>query len=91
MRLKITDISEESIKEYNLQELVTEDGYVYCAINKGMYSLLKAGIIAQELLKERPSKYGYHQSKIISELWTHKTRPTVFTLAVDDFAIKNLE
>ncbi len=38
-RLKITDIPDEIIKEYNLQELVTEDGYVYCAISKGMYGL----------------------------------------------------
>ncbi len=28
MRLKITDIPDKIIKEYNLQELVTEDGYV---------------------------------------------------------------
>jgi hypothetical protein len=65
MRLKITDIPDKFIKEYNLQELLTEDGYVYCAINKGMYGLSQAGIIAQELLKERLSKHSYHQSKII--------------------------
>jgi hypothetical protein len=53
-----------------------------------MYGLPQAGIIAQELLKERLSKHGYHQSKIIPRLWTHKTRPTAFTLIVDDFAIK---
>jgi hypothetical protein len=88
MRLKITDIPDEIIMEYNLQELVTEDGYVYCAINKGMYGLPQAGIIAQELLTERLSKHGYHQSKIIPGLWTHETRPTAFTLVVDNFAIK---
>jgi hypothetical protein len=88
MRLKITDIPDEIIKEYNLQELVTKDGYVYCAINKGVYSLPQAGIIAQELLTERLSKHGYHQSKIIPGLWTHKTRSTAFTLIVDDFSIK---
>jgi hypothetical protein len=88
MRLKITDILDNIIKEYNLQELVTEGGFVYCAINKSMYSLPQVGIIAQELLKERLSKHGYHQSKIIPGLWTHKTRPTAFTLIVDDFAIQ---
>jgi hypothetical protein len=31
-----------------------------------------------------------HQSKIIPGLWTHKTRPTMFTLIVDDFAINNM-
>jgi hypothetical protein len=90
MRLKITDIPDEIkiIKEYNLQKLVTEDGYVYCAINKGMYSLPQVGIIAQEILKKRLSKLVYHQSKIKPGLWTHKTRPTAFTLVVDNFAIK---
>jgi hypothetical protein len=88
MRLKMTDIPDKIIKEYNLQELVTEDGYLYCAINKGMYGLAQAGIIAQELLAERLSKHGYSQSKIIPGLWTHKTRPAGFTLFVDDFAIK---
>jgi hypothetical protein len=88
MRLEITDIQDEIIKEYNLQELVTEDGYVYCAINKGMYGLLQAGSIAQELLKKRLSKHGYHQSKITLQIWTRETRPTAFTLVVYDFAMK---
>ena len=30
MRLKITDIPEEIIREYGLQVLATSDGYVYC-------------------------------------------------------------
>jgi hypothetical protein len=88
MRLKITDIPDKIIKEYNWQKLVTEDGYVYCAISKDMYCLPQAGIIAQELFAERLSKHGYNQSKIIPGLWTHKTIPTMFTLIVDVFAIK---
>ncbi len=88
MRLKTTDIPDKIIKEYSLQELVIEDGYVYCANSKDIYSLPQGGIIAQELLAERLSKHGYHQSKIIPELLTHKTRLTTFTLVMDDFAIK---
>ncbi len=52
MRLKITDIPDKIIRESGLQVLATSDGYVYCEIQKGMYSLPQAGIIAQELLKE---------------------------------------
>jgi hypothetical protein len=88
MCIKITDIPEEIIKEYKMHEIVTEDGYVYCKIRKGMYGLPQAGIIAQELLQEHLTKVGYHQSKIIPGLWTHKTRKICFTLVVDDFAIK---
>ena len=89
MRLKITDIPEEVIDEYKLREMIVDDdGYAYSDITKGMYGLPQAGIIAQELLAERLAKHGYHQSKIIPGLWTHDTRPTTFTLVVDDFAIK---
>jgi hypothetical protein len=53
-----------------------------------MYGLPQVGIIAQELLQERLAKVGYHQSKIIPGLWTHKTRKICLTLVVDNFAIK---
>ena len=88
MRLKITDIPEKIIDDYNLRETVDDNGFVYCKITKGMYDLPQAGIIAQELLAERLAKHGYHQSKIIPGIWTHETRPTTFTLVVDNFAIK---
>ena len=88
MRIKITNIPEEVVEHYKLREIVTNDGYIYCEIRKGMYGLPQAGIIAQELLQERLAKVGYHQSQIIPGLWTHKTRNTCFTLVVDDFAIK---
>ena len=88
MQIKIMDIPEEVIEHYNFCEIVTEDGYVYCTIQKGMYGLPQAGIIAQELLQERLAKVGYHQSQIIPGLWTHKTRNICFTLVVNDFAIK---
>ncbi len=63
MQIKISDIPEEIIEEYNLHEIVTENRYVYCKIRKRMYGLPQAGIIAQEHLTERLAKHGYHQSK----------------------------
>ncbi len=48
MKLKLTDIPGEVIDHYNLRELATPDGYVYCEVTKGMYGLPQAGIIAQE-------------------------------------------
>ena len=32
MRIKITNIPEEIIKEYKMREIITENGYVYCEI-----------------------------------------------------------
>jgi hypothetical protein len=88
MRLKLSGIPKEILNEYKLHEIATLDGYVYCKIRKGVYGLPQAGIIAQELLQERLAKVGYHQSKIVPGLWTHKRRNICFTLVVDSFAIK---
>jgi hypothetical protein len=88
MRLKMSDIPDEIIEQYKLREIPTLDGYVYTEITKGMYGLPQSGIIAQELLEQCLHKYGYSQSKIIPGLWTHTTRPILFSLVVDDFAVK---
>jgi hypothetical protein len=71
-----------------LHKKVTEEGYVYVEIQKGMYGLPQAGILAQELLEKRLNEHGYSQSKAVPGLWTHKTRPILFTLVVDDFRVK---
>ncbi len=67
---------------------MTADRYIYCKIQKGMYGFSQAGIIAQELLDEFLVKHGYMQSKILHGLWKHQTRPTCFTLVVDNFVVK---
>ncbi len=59
MRLKLSDISEEIIEEYNLHEKMTPDLYVYIEVREGIYGLLQVGIIAQELLQEQLGKHGY--------------------------------
>ena len=88
VRIKIDDIPEEIIVEYKLKDKVTSDGYVYIEIQKGMYGLPQARILAQQLLETRLNAHGYSQSRAVSGLWTHKTRPISFTLVVDDFGVK---
>ncbi len=88
MRIKITDIPKEIINEYIISEIAMDDVNIYCEIQKGMYGLPQAGIIAQELPQECLPKARYRQSKIIPGLWTHKMRKICFTLVVDNFAIK---
>ena len=39
MRLKITDIPNEIIEEYNLKEIAMPDGWVYVEISPGMCGL----------------------------------------------------
>jgi hypothetical protein len=62
--------------------------FTFARENSPVQPLPQAGIIAQVLLEDRLGKYGYSQSKIIPGLWTHKTRPILFSLVVDDFTVK---
>jgi hypothetical protein len=52
MQLRIANMPDDVVKHYNLTNLATPDGYVYCEIQKGMYGLPQAGIIAQQLLEK---------------------------------------
>jgi hypothetical protein len=78
IRIKLADIPEDVIECYNLREIVDADGYVYCRVEKGMYGLPQAGIIAQqELLEDRLGKEGYFQSQTTPGLLTHEDRKNI--------------
>ena len=88
IRIKLSDIPQEIIEEYNLRSMATEDGSIYIEANKGMYGLPQSGLLANELLEKRLNKHGYRQSKLVPGLWKHDTRYIQFTLVVDDFGVK---
>jgi hypothetical protein len=87
MRIPLALVPEEIIQEYDLHSFVNND-YVYVRIDKGMYGLPQAGILANKLLEKRLGKHGYYQCRHTPGLWRHTSRPISFTLVVDDFAIK---
>ncbi|KAL7486065.1 hypothetical protein ACHAW6_011664, partial [Cyclotella cf. meneghiniana] len=90
-RVKLTDIPEEIIVEYNLHEIATTDGWVYFRANKTHYGLPQAVSLSQDLLEKRLNMKGYFKSLVIPGLWKHKTRNIQFVLVVDDFGIKYLK
>ena len=57
-------------------------------IEKGMYGLPQAGILANKLLRKRLAPHGYYEVPHTPGLWKHISRPISFTLVVDDFGIK---
>ena len=79
------------IKEYNLHQYATPDGWVYIKVSRGMYGLPQAGSLGHDLLEQRLNKEGYFQSQIVPALWKHKTKPIQFVLVVNDFGIKYLK
>ena len=88
MKLHLHIIPQEIIDEYALHELVEKDGWVYLNTVKGMYGLKQAGIMANMKLTKHLDKFGYYPVQHTIGLWRHKTRATIFTLVVEDFAIK---
>ena len=88
MRLRLANMPEDVIAHYRLNKIATPEGYIYCEIQKGMYGLPHAGIIAQQLLEERLQKDGYRQSKTTPGLWQQDTCPISFSLVADDFRVK---
>ena len=64
MRLKISNLYDSVVQQYNLKVKETSDRYVYMVIRRRMYGLLQAWIIAQKILQKRLNKQGYQKSDI---------------------------
>jgi hypothetical protein len=87
MKMLLSRFPEEIVQKYNLNALAV-DGWVYIEIQKGMYGLKQAGLLANQLLQTRLAPFGYYPARHTPGLWIHKTRPISFTLVVDYFAVK---
>jgi hypothetical protein len=86
MVINLSSLPQETIEKYDLIEL-SQDGKVYIEIQKGMYGLPQAGILANELLQRNLAKDGYRTTQHTRGLWTHDTRPISLSLVVDDFGV----
>ena len=61
MKINIAQILDEIISEDNLKGKVHIDGLFYIEIQKGMYGLSQAGMLANKLLKCQLAKHGYYE------------------------------
>jgi hypothetical protein len=59
IQIKFSDIPDEVANKYKLREKATKNGSIYIRAKRGMYGLLLAGLLANELLKKRLKKHGY--------------------------------
>jgi hypothetical protein len=89
MVINLASLPQKTIEKYDLNELA-QDGKVYIEIQKGMYGLPQAGILATELLQRNLAKDGYRPTNHTHGLWTHNNRPISFSLVVDDFGLNNV-
>ena len=88
MCMHISLFPQEIIEEYNLNELVDENGWIHMEIRKGMYGLPQSGIIANDKLRHHLHKHGYKPSQLTEGLWGHEQNSIKFALVVDDFGVK---
>ena len=80
LRMKIDHFPQDVIDHYSLKTKVDEMGFLMVRVQKGMYGLPQAGIIAQQLLEKRLNEKGYRQSDTTPGYWTHDWRPISFSL-----------
>ena len=88
MKVQYKHFPEDIRKRYNLESKVTDNGYIYVKIKKGMYGLKQAAILAYNELKKNLKKFGYHPITGTVGLWEHETKPTKFCVCVDNFGVK---
>ena len=69
----LTDIR----KQYNLDSILHRDGYTYCKINKGMYRLKQAAVLAYNKFSTHLSDTGYHPIIGSVEMWKQKEKKTI--------------
>jgi hypothetical protein len=69
MVINLSSLPQETIEKYDLLQL-SQEGKVYIEIQKGMYRLPQAGILATELLQRNLTKDGYRPRQHTYGLWT---------------------
>ena len=74
------------IQSHNLQQYIRNNALLF-QVNKGMYGLPQAGLLAQQRLITHLASAGCHQTDTTC-LFRHVANGTVFSLVVDDFGVK---
>ena len=87
VKIKLTDIPQEFINEYNLHDYVHKV-WIYFEIRNSVYGLPQSGSLANDLLETRLLKHEYHQCPQTPGLWRHKWRHVLLSLIVDDFGVE---
>ena len=86
IRIPCRMIPDTTIATHCLKPYVHQNAILF-QVNKGMYGLPQAGLLAQQRLIAHLANHGYHETST-SCLFRHISNGTASTLVVDDFGIK---
>jgi hypothetical protein len=84
MRMPLDLFPDGTVNHYDLRRKA-KNGFVYMEIQKGMYGLPQAGILANKLLRKQLALHGYFKQPHTPGLWKHVSCPVWFNLCVNDF------
>lgn len=70
-KLKLSNLLEGFFESYKSEPKSDKHIQAYVEVRKGMYRLLQAGLLIQQLLEERLNTKVYSQSTLVPGLWTH--------------------
>ena len=84
MRIPLKIIPQDTIDSYNPTSLVDDQGWIYMHIEKVIYGLKQAGIIANQELVKHMAPFEYHPVQHTPGLWVHGNRHTIFSPVVGD-------
>ena len=88
LRVHTLQTPEEFIQEYNLQQYVTPNVWVFFEIRKGVHGLPQADVLARAKLNSVLAPHRYAPTKNTTGLWTQSTRPIAFAIVVNNFGVK---
>ena len=80
MRITLKITPQEIINSYYLTAMVDDQWWIYMRIEKGMYGLKQAGIIANQELVKNMAPFGYHPVQHTPGLWVHNSRKQFLVL-----------
>ena len=73
MKVPLKYFPQDIIERYSLDKKVDANGYVYVKINKGMYGLKQAAVLAYQHLIANLTKDGYTPIEHTDSYWCYTT------------------
>ena len=86
IRIQRELIPNDIMERYKLDQYMSNNSVLF-EVNRGMYRLPQAGLLAQQQLVEHLAKHQYYQTDSPC-LFRHTSNGTTFALVVDDFGLK---
>ena len=74
MRIHSKYFFDDIRQEYDIDSKIAPDGYMYIRIQKGMYGIKQAAVLAYNQLVRNLEPHGYVPCPFTAGLWRHKTK-----------------